>query len=416
VKKIAFILFSLFTILYAGKTSAQVVYVNTVSGIYQLTGGIGSPEYQLISNGCGVDNTLLSIAVYKDTIYYSTWGGDLKRFKISSPGTCETLIAGGPLYNAMTVDRNGIIYMANEDLVRYDPYKKEMTELGVMPFNSGGDMIFFKGKLLLAGWDPYDWSTGIYELNLNDLSKSSLYMSTPGFIGLLAYPSSCGHNRYFGLAPDIALGTAVTELDLDNKEIGSTTYALPGEMLDAASDAEMGLEDGIEINNISRTISDNCSNSNGSIAITASSINAPLSFTLLNTNATQKTGFFGNLRGGLYNFRITNAKGCSKDTSVALAEKIPIGCNDIFIPNAFTPNNDGINDLFKVSVNSSREISLQIFNRWGTEVFAAKGNNVAWDGTLKGVQQPVGVYIYVLSYTEPNGANKNLKGTLTLIR
>ena len=410
------IFFFLFFICSTGKVFTQVVYVNTISGIFQLTGEIGSPDRVLISNGCGIDNTLLSIAVYKDTIYYNTWGGDLKRFKIGSPNSCETLISGGPFYNSMTVDKNGIIYMANEDLIMFDPYKKQLTDLGVMPFNSGGDMIFFKDKLLLAGWDPYDWSTGIYELNINDLTKSCLYMNTPGFIGLLAYPSACGRNRYFGLSADSSQGTQVTELDLVNKKIAGTSFSIPEDMLDAASNAEMGLEDGIEITGITRTISDNCSNNNGSISLTASSINVPLSYTLLNTGATQKTGNFINLRGGLYNFRITNSKGCSKDTAIALAEDIPIGCNDIFIPNAFTPNNDGRNDLFKVSFQPSTDVKLQIFNRWGTEVYSGKGSNIAWDGNFKGTQQPVGVYIYIISYTDQSRANKNLKGTLTLIR
>jgi gliding motility-associated-like protein len=416
VKKKWIILFSLFFTGSAGKAFTQVVYVNTISGIFQLTGGVGSTERVLISNGCGIDNTLLSIAVYKDTIYYNTWGGDLKRFKIGSPGTCETLISGGPFYNSMTVDKNGIIYMANEDLIRFDPYKKQLTHLGVMPFNSGGDMIFFKDKLLLAGWDPYDWSTGIYELNINDLSKSCLYMNTPDFIGLLAYPSACGRNRYFGLSVDNAQGTQVTELDLVNKKIEGSSYSIPEDMLDAASNAEMGLEDGIEITAITRTISDNCSNNNGSISITASSINAPISYTLLNTGMVQKTGTFTNLRGGLYNFRITNSKGCAKDTSIALAENIPPGCNDIFIPNAFTPNNDGINDLFKVSFQSSMDVKLEIFNRWGTEVYSGKGSQIAWDGSFRGTQQPVGVYIYIINYTGQSGTNKTLKGTLTLLR
>lgn len=397
------------------RVAAQQVYVNTISGIYRLTGGVGSSEHELVSNGCGPDFTLLSIAVYKDTIYYTTWAGELKRFHMGSPGNCETLISGGPIFNSLTVDKDGILYMANSYLVRYDPHTREKTEIGLMPVNSGGDMIFYKGKLLLAGWDPYDWSTGIFELNLQDLSRTSLYMETPEFIGLLAYPSSCGHNRYFGLSGDLIQGTIATELDLDNKTIGESSFSIPETLLDAASSAEQGLEDGVSINSINKTAVDNCGNSNGSITLNASSLNAPLSFTMVNTGQVQKSGYFGGLRGGLYRIRITNAKGCSADTTVAIAENIPAGCNDLHIPNAFTPNHDGKNDLFTISFPAATDLKLQVFNRWGAEVYAGKGSQIAWDGTYRGLDQPTGVYVYTLTYTV-NGSLQARKGTITLIR
>ena len=172
------------------------------------------------------------------------------------------------------------------------------------------------------------------------------------------------------------------------------------------------------VNSIVKTNPDNCANIPGSIMIDASSINGGVTYTLLNSGLSKTSGDFTNLRGGRYDFRIMDGGGCSKDTSVALSENMPIGgCNDIFIPNAFTPNNDGRNDLYTISLPTSfKNVAVQIFGRWGNIVYQSKGNNMSWDGSYKGEQQPVGVYIYNLTYTNPDGLPKNLKGTLTLIR
>src|SRR5258706_3743168 len=130
------------------QVAGQSAYVNTQQGIFQLTGGPGNCSRTAIANPCGVDNNLLSIAVFKDTLYYNTWSGDLKRFKIGVPGSCETLITGGPVFNALTVDKNGILYMANQSLFKYDPCSRQLTDLGLMPFISMGDLAFYKDKLL----------------------------------------------------------------------------------------------------------------------------------------------------------------------------------------------------------------------------------------------------------------------------
>lgn len=495
VKKILIGFIFLFFTGSAGKAYCQTAYVNTQQGIYQVTTGTNNCSQVLVDNGCGTENNILSIAVYKDTVYYNTWGGQLKRFRIGFPGSCETLIESGYLYNALTVDKNGIIYMAQDELVTYNPHTRELKDLGVMPYVSAGDLIFYKDKLLLAGYDPYDWSTGIYEININDLASSKLYMSTEGFYGLLSYPTPCGNSRYFGLQSYGLGSTDLIELDLDNKTIIGPACSIALDVLDAASITESGLDDKVSFNkvqvtkicqsatgsvqvgasypgagtitytldnavsnssgsfdniapgqhkisavapggacmndtiftiaspyrlvtNVEVTHPDYCLNTAGTVSIHASSANAPVTFTLVNSGLSQSSGDFTSLHGGLYNFHIEDVAGCTKDTSIAIVENIPVGgCNDIFIPNAFTPNNDGKNDFFNITLPSTfKDITLQVFNRWGTTVCQGTGNNVYWDGSYKGVQQPVGVYIYSLNYSTRDGERKILKGTLTLIR
>jgi gliding motility-associated-like protein len=417
-RKTILILITLLFITEGGLLYGQSAYVNTQSGIFQLTGGAGSCTRIAIDNGCGVDHNILSMAVYKDTLYYNTWGGELKRFKIGVSGSCETLIDGGFSYNAMTVDKNGIIYMANEELARYDPYTKELTNLGRMPFFSVGDLIFFKDKLLLAGYDPYDWSTGIFEINPVDLEASKLYMNTPEFIGLVSFPVSCGNNRYFGLSDNGVNTTQLTELDLANKRVISETGSIPDEILDAASSTETGLDAKVVITYLQVARSGQSATS----SVQASAVYpepGTITYTLDN-NTTAANGFFPNVAPGQHRITATGPGGmCFADTLFmvqGVPENIPPVRNEVLIPNAFTPNNDGKNDLFTASFPSGfKNITLQIFNRNGNKVYEGRGNSISWDGTHKGIKQPVAVYVYSMIYTDQGGNQKNIKGTLTLI-
>jgi gliding motility-associated-like protein len=88
---------------------------------------------------------------------------------------------------------------------------------------------------------------------------------------------------------------------------------------------------------------------------------------------------------------------------------------DFFIPNSFSPNNDGNNDIFKVYGSSVKEVILRIYNQWG-ELISETNNSQGWDGTWKGRPQQVGVYIYEAKVTFYNNVTIKRKGTVNLIR
>jgi gliding motility-associated-like protein len=69
-----------------------------------------------------------------------------------------------------------------------------------------------------------------------------------------------------------------------------------------------------------------------------------------------------------------------------------------FAPNAFTPNNDTQNDVFRPVLGCSSDFSLIIINRWGETIFRSSDPNVGWDGTYKGKVCPNGVYTWRASY------------------
>ncbi len=90
---------------------------------------------------------------------------------------------------------------------------------------------------------------------------------------------------------------------------------------------------------------------------------------------------------------------------------------ELLIPNAFTPNFDGKNDVFKiVNISDQKVIDFKVFNRWGTVMFRTTDGNEGWDGTYKGQAQPFGVYGYVIRIAYSDGYVATYKGTVTLIR
>ncbi len=67
----------------------------------------------------------------------------------------------------------------------------------------------------------------------------------------------------------------------------------------------------------------------------------------------------------------------------------------VIIPNAFSPNNDGINDTWKIeALETYPESNVSVFNRYGQVVYHSTGYNKPWDGKLNGIPLPVGTYYY----------------------
>jgi len=89
----------------------------------------------------------------------------------------------------------------------------------------------------------------------------------------------------------------------------------------------------------------------------------------------------------------------------------------LLIPNAFSPNNDGKNDVFHIiNFTDQTLIEFKVFNRWGTILFQTGNPKVGWDGMYKGKEQPTGLYGYVIRIAYADNVVETYKGTVTLIR
>ncbi len=88
----------------------------------------------------------------------------------------------------------------------------------------------------------------------------------------------------------------------------------------------------------------------------------------------------------------------------------------LWVPNAFTPNDDGYNPQFVIVPGAVKTFEIQIYNRWGELVFESKDPAKSWDGIYKDKPSPEGVYMYLLRYTGGDNLIKIQKGNITLIR
>ena len=87
------------------------------------------------------------------------------------------------------------------------------------------------------------------------------------------------------------------------------------------------------------------------------------------------------------------------------------------MPNAFTPNGDGLNDVFRVKYPSFiKTFEMVIFNRFGQVVYKTSNPNMGWDGTFKREDQPAGMYLWQINLVNTDNEKKYAKGTVTLLR
>ncbi|MFC5271754.1 gliding motility-associated C-terminal domain-containing protein [Adhaeribacter terreus] len=88
----------------------------------------------------------------------------------------------------------------------------------------------------------------------------------------------------------------------------------------------------------------------------------------------------------------------------------------IFVPTAFSPNGDGLNDVFEVKGRFQNNFSLVILNRWGQIIFESNDPKKGWDGKMNGKEAPIGVYAYRLTAIDETGKKYEKTGTLTLVK
>jgi len=112
-----------------------------------------------------------------------------------------------------------------------------------------------------------------------------------------------------------------------------------------------------------------------------------------------------------YYVLISNSLGCMSEDSLHI--NLP---DNVFVPNAFSPNGDGENDVLYIKGNSIKSIDFIIYDRWGNKVFESENINNGWNGTYKGQPLNTGTYVYYLSATMFDGKIIEKKGNVALLR
>jgi gliding motility-associated-like protein len=114
-----------------------------------------------------------------------------------------------------------------------------------------------------------------------------------------------------------------------------------------------------------------------------------------------------------YTLEVTTVDGCT-----GTGERAVDLFSGLFMPNAFTPNNDGLNDVFRISPSIKIKLDFfSIFDRWGNEVFTTTDPSLGWDGTYTGMPAAMATYVWVIQYTDPlTNLPAQSKGTVVLLR
>jgi gliding motility-associated-like protein len=118
-------------------------------------------------------------------------------------------------------------------------------------------------------------------------------------------------------------------------------------------------------------------------------------------------------KSGCYVMEATNSFGCKSRDEVC----VEVTSNyNIYIPNVFTPNGDGNNDVFLVYGTGLSKFDMTIFDRWGEKLFNSKDQLQGWDGTYKGVLSKQDAYTYLIIYTSLDGKKHEKTGHVTLLK
>jgi len=124
------------------------------------------------------------------------------------------------------------------------------------------------------------------------------------------------------------------------------------------------------------------------------------------------TSTFAATQPGTYSVLVTNACGSDGDAVTLKATECKI-----YLPNVFTPNNDGLNDRFGiVGARYVKSYRLEIYNRWGQMIYESTNAYEGWDGVFRGLMQDAGMYVYRIRYTNLTDEKFDFKGTFMLMR
>lgn len=239
-------------------------------------------------------------------------------------------------------------------------------------------------------------TTESYQIKLLDSLKASTVLNQCNSNGL----ADINLTAFDGVEPySYEWSTGASSEDLNNVSAGTYMVTITDQNDCTASDTVTVYEV-----TTTYTVSGCVSLGQGSVTAVSENGNSPYSFSW-STGDTEAT--INGVLSGTYQLTVTDANQCQDEIEVVVTEGDP--CLDI--PNAFTPNGDGVNDTWEVLGLQEGDV-VKVFNRWGNRVFQSKNYDTPWDGKYNGVVLPTASYYYVI---EIDGG-ENYNGTVTIKR
>ncbi len=286
------------------------------------------------------------------------------------------------------------------------------------PFQEGG---------AFAGLSPGDYTVRVRDVNGCADSALLTVFPLPDIVQLIVVEGGCSQPD--GSLTVIATGNAPFQYDLNGSPPGAVQQfdgLSPGTYTVRVTDAfGCSRSATVELNTatgpvITEVFADaaQCGLPDGRIRVSVQG-NAPLAFSLDN-NPPQASSTFGALAPGTYTITVQDPSGCTASTDVVVERT---GC-EVFFPNAFTPNGDGVNDKFRIFPPvgiTAWILQYRIYDRWGTLLheasdFPSTESGPWWDGFHKDKKLEPGVFLYTVDYRIDNGQVQSKAGEFSLMR
>ncbi len=313
------------------------------------------------------------------------------------------------------------------DTLRIKVYQSSPIDLGTdKSFCSGDSVVFNAGP----GFAQYHWSTGS--------SGQQLVVFSTGIYSVMATTTE-GCKSYDTIRVMNVWSNPVVVLDDDpNLCIGSTRLLQPGNFIsyewqDGSTNSSFVASD---LGTYYVTVTDN-NQCKGSDTVRITTL-MPLPVGFLSSDTSicnygnlvlKPSGDYKNYKWidnstsssititapGIYWLQVTDVNNCTgRDTIIVSPKECLTG---FYIPNAFTPNQDGKNDFFKPFIGGIvKQYQFTIYNRWGQIVFTSKDLHRGWDGNFGGIKQDGNVFVWMCTYQLDGLPAKTEKGTVVLIR
>ena len=388
-------------------------------------------EINVLNDGCGDAESDVEIIANSDNggIVYS-----LDNENFQSSNTFTDLAPGN--YTLYLEDDGGCV--GNENFIVFSAFA-EAIETEIIPSScgnnngiisvtgdSGSGLVAYSidgGDLQQSGIFD-NLAPGEYEITVSDLADCTtdytftiIEADIENLISLNVNDTSCGEDNgtleVIGSFGNGELSYSVNAADFQTQNsyqnLAAGDYEIETEDTDGCeviltfsiADSEILEAESTEVTEAS------CGQATGSAQLSANAIGVQYSLDSINFT---ENNIFENLAAGDYTAYYQLSSECTISADFTIPES-EVSC-EIYVPNAFSPNNDGFNDVFKAY--SETEVILtemEIFGRWGELIYdvknlSTKDLNEGWDGTFRGRDMENGVYVYVISY---------LKGTESVI-
>jgi len=170
----------------------------------------------------------------------------------------------------------------------------------------------------------------------------------------------------------------------------------------------------LQIENIETKPTSCNSTTDGQIILSPAGGTPPFTYRL-SPDRTQSDSIFRRLDAGIYKYLITDKNNCTLEGNAEVKREWR-ECA-VFIPTAFSPNNDGKNELFRAKVQDDiSEFRMAVYGRWGQLIFESNNPDKGWDGKLQGTDMPAGSYMWVITYKDRKQQHMQQQGSVLLVR